>query len=128
MGLETIHLSASALSARVGSRNEIAINSALIYLEKAGHIARQQGRDSGIKMIDRAPAGELRVDWNDIAMREAAERPKLREMGNFALSQKRPPPVHPPLFRRPKGGRQLPLLQLPAETEMGRCGAGSTRI
>jgi len=88
MGLETIHLSANALSARVGARNEIAINSALIYLDKAGHIARQQGRDSGIKMIDRAPVGELRVDWNDIAMREAAERRKLREMVNFAYHEK----------------------------------------
>ncbi len=88
MGLETIYLSASALSARVGARNEIAINSALIYLEKAGHIARQQGRDSGIKMIDCAPVGELRVDWNDIALREAAERRKLREMVNFAYHEK----------------------------------------
>jgi ATP-dependent DNA helicase RecQ len=88
MGLETVYLSASALSARVGARNEIAINSALIYLEKAGHIARPQGRDSGIKMIDRAPLGELRVDWNDIAMREAAERRKLREMVNFAYHEK----------------------------------------
>src|SRR5215510_4299907 len=87
-GLETIHLSASALSARVGAKNEIAINSALIYLEKAGHIARPQGRDPGIKMIDRASLGELRVDWNDIAMREAAERRKLREMVNFAYHEK----------------------------------------
>jgi ATP-dependent DNA helicase RecQ len=88
MGLETIHLSASAITARVGAKNEIAINSALIYLEKAGHIARPQGRDSGIKMIERAPLGELRVDWNDIAMREAAERRKLREMVNFAYHEK----------------------------------------
>jgi ATP-dependent DNA helicase RecQ len=88
MGLETIYLSASALTARVGTKNEIAINSALIYLEKAGHIARLQGRDSGIRMIDRAPGAELRVDWNDIALREAAERRKLREMVNFAYHEK----------------------------------------
>ena len=87
-GLETIHLSAGALAARVGAKNEIAINSALIYLEKAGHIARPQGRDSGIRMIDRAPVGELRVDWNDIALREATERRKLREMVNFAYHEK----------------------------------------
>jgi ATP-dependent DNA helicase RecQ len=87
MGLETIHLSASALAPRVGIKNEIAINSALIYLEKADHIARQQGRDSGIRMIDRAPVAELRVDWNDIAVREAAERRKLREMVNFAYHE-----------------------------------------
>jgi ATP-dependent DNA helicase RecQ len=88
MGLETIYLSASALTTRVGTRNEIAINSALIYLEKAGHIARQQGRDPGIRMIDRAPVAELRVDWNDIALREAAERRKLREMVNFAYHER----------------------------------------
>src|SRR5262249_27921339 len=88
MELETIYLSASALTARVGTRNEIAINSALIYLEKVGHIARLQGRDSGIRMIDRAPGAELRVDWNDIALREAAERRKLREMVNFAYHEK----------------------------------------
>ena len=87
-GLETIYLSAGAIAARVGAKNEIAINSALIYLEKAGHIARPQGRDSGIRMIDRAPVGELRVDWNDIALREAAERRKLREMVNFAYHEK----------------------------------------
>jgi ATP-dependent DNA helicase RecQ len=87
-GLETVHLSASALAARVGAKNEIGINSALIYLEKAGHLARPQGRDSGIRMIDRAPVGELRVDWNDIAQREAAERRKLREMVNFAYHEK----------------------------------------
>jgi ATP-dependent DNA helicase RecQ len=87
-GLETIYLSAGALAARVGAKNEIAINSALIYLEKAGHITRPQGRDSGIRMIDRAPVGELRVDWNDIALREAAERRKLREMVNFAYHEK----------------------------------------
>ncbi|HEU0175767.1 MAG TPA: ATP-dependent DNA helicase RecQ [Blastocatellia bacterium] len=86
--LETIYLSASALSARVAAKNEIAINSALIYLEKAGHIARQQGREPGIRMIDRAPVAELRVDWNDIALHEAAERRKMREMVNFAYHER----------------------------------------
>ncbi len=88
MRLETIYLSASALAPRVGTRNEIAINSALIYLEKAGHIARLQGREPGIRMIDRAPVAELRVDWNEIALREAAERRKLREMVNFAYHER----------------------------------------
>jgi ATP-dependent DNA helicase RecQ len=87
LGVETIHLTANALASRVGTRNEISINSALIYLEKAGHIARQQGRESGIRMIDRAPVGDLRVDWSDIALHEAAERRKLREMVNFAYHE-----------------------------------------
>ncbi|MGH9755425.1 MAG: RecQ family ATP-dependent DNA helicase [Blastocatellia bacterium] len=85
---ELIFLSASELAPRIGTRNEIAINSALIYLEKAGHIARPQARDQAIRMIDRAPVGELRVDWNDLALHEAAERRKLREMVNFAYHEK----------------------------------------
>lgn len=85
---ELIFLSASELAPRIGIKNEIAINSALIYLEKAGHIARPQARDQAIRMIDRAPVGELRVDWNDLALHETAERRKLREMVNFAYHEK----------------------------------------
>src|SRR5262247_3643154 len=86
--LELIFLSASEIAPRVGIRNEIAINSALIYLEKAGHIARPQARDQAIRIIDRAPVGELRVDWNDLALGEAAERHKLREMVNFGYHER----------------------------------------
>jgi ATP-dependent DNA helicase RecQ len=86
--LELIFLSASELAPRVGIRNEIAINSSLIYLEKAGHIARPKARDQAIRMIDRAPVGELRVDWTDLAQHEAAERRKLREMVNFAYHER----------------------------------------
>jgi ATP-dependent DNA helicase RecQ len=88
MRLETVQLPASAIAARIKYKNEIAINSALIYLEKAGHIARQQGRDPAIRMIDYSPAADLRVDWPDLALREAAERRKLREMVNFAYHEK----------------------------------------
>jgi ATP-dependent DNA helicase RecQ len=86
--LETVHLSVRELAPRVGTKNEIAINSALIYLEKAGHIDRGQGREQGIRMIDRAPVQELKVDWEDIARHEAAERRKLREVVNFAYHEK----------------------------------------
>ncbi|MGE0127746.1 MAG: RecQ family ATP-dependent DNA helicase [Blastocatellales bacterium] len=82
--LETVHLSARELAPRVGTKNEIAISSSLIYLEKAGHIDRGQGRDQGVRMLDRAPVQELKVDWEDIERHEAAERRKLREMVNFA--------------------------------------------
>jgi ATP-dependent DNA helicase RecQ len=88
MRLETVQLQASAIASRLKYRNEIAINSALIYLEKAGHIARQQGRDPAIRMIDYSPADDLRVDWDDLALREATERRKLREMVNFAYHEK----------------------------------------
>lgn len=83
LGQETVYLSAKEISAQIGIKNEMAINSSLVYLEKAGHIERGQG----IRMIDRAPAHQLRVDWNDIARREAAERRKLREMVNFAYHE-----------------------------------------
>ncbi len=86
--LEMIFLSASELGPRLGVRNEISINSALIYLEKAGHIARPKARDQALRMIDRAPVGELRVDWTDLSLREAAERHKLREMVNFAYHER----------------------------------------
>jgi ATP-dependent DNA helicase RecQ len=86
--LEIVQLPASAIASRIKYRNDIAINSALIYLEKAGHIARQQGRDPAIRMIDYAPGADLRVDWDDIAVHEAAERRKLREMVNFAYHEK----------------------------------------
>jgi hypothetical protein len=60
-GQEIVRLSAKEISAQIGIRNEITINSALIILEKAGHIERVQGRDeehwSGARMIDRV-AGE----------------------------------------------------------------------
>jgi ATP-dependent DNA helicase RecQ len=91
--LETIYFSAREISAGLGIKNELAINSALIYLEKAGHIRRGQGGQGGqmgqgIGMIDSVPVGELRVDWGDLERREAAERRKLREMVNFAYHEK----------------------------------------
>ncbi len=83
LNLETIYLYPWEISERTGIKNEMAINSALVYLEKAAHIERGQG----IRMVDRAPVKELRVDWNDIAAREAAERRKLREMVNYAYHE-----------------------------------------
>jgi ATP-dependent DNA helicase RecQ len=84
MGLETIRITTEALAGRVNCTNEITIKSALIYLEKAGHIKRQQGRDHAITMVDYAPVKDLRVDWMNIALHEAAERRKLRHMTDLA--------------------------------------------
>jgi ATP-dependent DNA helicase RecQ len=91
--LETIYFSAREISADLAIKNEMAINSALIYLENAGHIRRGQAGQmgqmgQGISMIDSVPVGELRVDWHDLERREAAERRKLREMVNFAYYEK----------------------------------------
>ncbi len=88
--LETIHLSVREISEQLGIKNEMAVNSALIYLEKAGHIRRGQGvgREQGVSMVDRADVNALGVDWNDITRREVAERRKLREMVNYAYHEK----------------------------------------
>jgi ATP-dependent DNA helicase RecQ len=88
LGVEIVDLSAREIAARCGIRNEMAINSALVYLEKAGHLQRRAERGAGIRMLDCAPVNQLRVDWGEIARREAAERRKLREMLNYAYHEK----------------------------------------
>ncbi|MBO0721434.1 MAG: ATP-dependent DNA helicase RecQ [Blastocatellia bacterium] len=85
--LETIPYSAHEIAMKVGIKNEMGINSALIYLEKAGHLRRAQA-GQGIIMTENVPVGELRVDWKELEQREAAERRKLREMLNFAYHEK----------------------------------------
>ncbi|MGH9844539.1 MAG: RecQ family ATP-dependent DNA helicase [Blastocatellia bacterium] len=81
---EAVYLSAREISERLAIKNEMAVGSSLVYLEKAGHIVRGQG----IRVLDRTPAQELRVDWSDLARREAMERRKLREMVDFAYHEK----------------------------------------
>lgn len=85
---EEVNLNAREIAPRIGVRNEMAINAALVLLEKAGHIQRGQASNSGIRMIDRVSRFQLRVDWNDLANRRAAEERKLREMLNFAYHEK----------------------------------------
>jgi ATP-dependent DNA helicase RecQ len=82
--LEMVQLAAREISERLGIRNEMAVNSALVYLEKAGHIQRGQG----VHMLDGTPVRELRVDWPDLERREAMERRKLREMVDFGYHEK----------------------------------------
>jgi ATP-dependent DNA helicase RecQ len=82
--LEVVQLGASEIAPRLGIKNEMAVGSALVYLEKAGHIQRGQG----VRMLDNAPVKELRVDWNDLQRREQMERQKLREMLNFCYHDK----------------------------------------
>jgi len=78
-----VELTAREIAPRIGVRNELAINSALVFLEKAGHIERGQG----VRLIDRVPAAALRVDERELARREAGERRKLREMVNYAYHE-----------------------------------------
>jgi ATP-dependent DNA helicase RecQ len=94
--LRRIELSTAEIARRVGERNEMAIQSALYVLERAGHIQRtaaalnrgargaQQGRS--ILMLDTVPATQLRVDPRDVSRRGELERRKLRAMIDFCYS------------------------------------------
>ncbi len=90
-GLETVRLSVKELSGRTGVKNEIAVNSALIALEKAGHLERVSGMDEsqwrGARLTDRAAVHELGVDWGELKRREELDRRKLREMIEYAYHE-----------------------------------------
>lgn len=91
-----IELSTAEIARRAGERNEMAIQSALYVLERAGHIQRtapvlnrgirgaQQGRS--IVMLDDRPVKQLRVDASDVSRRGELERRKLREMIDFCYT------------------------------------------
>jgi ATP-dependent DNA helicase RecQ len=94
--LRRIELSTSEIARRISERNEMAVQSALYVLERAGHIQRtapalnrgargaQQGRS--ILMLDSVPATQLRVDPRDVSRRGELERRKLRAMIDFCYS------------------------------------------
>ena len=94
--LKRIELSTNEIARRTGESNEMAIQSALYILERAGHIQRtaaaanragrgmQQGRS--ILMLDNAPVLQLRVDPKDVSRRGELERRKLREMIDFCYT------------------------------------------
>ena len=89
-GLKRIELSASELAKRAQQKNEMAVNSALYLLERAGHIERtmvgpnrdEQGsrRSRTIFMLDDPPVSQLRTNQTDVARRGDLERRKLREI------------------------------------------------
>jgi ATP-dependent DNA helicase RecQ len=94
--LRRIELSTTEIARRTGERNEMAVQSALYVLERAGHIQRtaaalnrggrgaQQGRS--ILMLDPTPVTQLRVDPRDISRRGELERRKLRAMIDFCYT------------------------------------------
>ena len=89
-GLKRIELSATELTKRAQQKNEMAVNSALYLLERAGHIERtmvgpnrdEQGsrRSRTIFMLDDPPVSQLRTNQADVARRGDLERRKLREI------------------------------------------------
>jgi ATP-dependent DNA helicase RecQ len=101
-GLKRIELSASELGRRAGIRNDMAVQSAIYLLERAGHIERTHSpsyrpseRSSGsakqrfrsILMLDSAPAPKLGVNFSEVGRRAALERRKLREMIEFCYTE-----------------------------------------
>ena len=96
--LRNIELSTQELARRAGESNEMAVQSALYVLERAGHIQRtapalnrggrgaQQGRS--IIMLDTAPATKLRVDPEEVSRRGELERRKLRAIIDFCYTDR----------------------------------------
>src|SRR5215203_2598516 len=94
--LKRIELSTQEIARRAGETNEMAVQSALYVLERAGHIQRtapalnrggrgaQQGRS--IIMLDSAPATKLRVDPTEVSRRGELERRKLRAIIDFCYT------------------------------------------
>jgi ATP-dependent DNA helicase RecQ len=94
--LKRIELSTAEIARRTGERNEMAVQSALYVLERAGHIQRtapalnrggrgaQQGRS--IIMLDSAPVAKLRIDPGDVSRRGELEKRKLRAMIDFCYT------------------------------------------
>ena len=106
-GLKRIELTTREIGNRADVKNEMAVQSVLYLLERAGHIDRTSERTSvgadpsvrpvmadpasrrrhrSIVMLDNVPAAKLRVNPNDVARRGALERRKLREILNFCYA------------------------------------------
>src|SRR5688500_7787967 len=113
IGQKRIDLSATELAKRTGARNDMAVQSALYLLERAGHISRVANASGGpnsaapwatsstessagkntprrcrtIVMLDAAPGMKPRVNFADVERRAALERRKLREMIEFCYTE-----------------------------------------
>jgi len=105
-GLKRIELSTSEIAKRALVRNDMAVQSALYLLERAGHIKRGASsenreaarrssennaaaprRNRTIFMLDNARVTQLRVNAQDVARRADLERRKLREMIEFCYTE-----------------------------------------
>ena len=92
--LKQIHLSTTEIAQRCGERNELAIQSALYLLERAGHIertappvARAENGKRASRTIVMRDASALRVDSRNVAGRADLERRKLRELIEFCYAE-----------------------------------------
>ncbi|HKR10873.1 MAG TPA: ATP-dependent DNA helicase RecQ [Pyrinomonadaceae bacterium] len=92
-GLKRIELPAAQIAKLAGEKNEMAVQSALYLLERAGHISREAPAIArgpraprAIAMIDNVPVSALRVDARQILGRADLERRKLREIINLCYT------------------------------------------
>jgi ATP-dependent DNA helicase RecQ len=101
-GLKRIELSPAELARRANVKNEMAVQSTIYLLERAGHLERRlspgyQAKDresskapkrfGSIIMLDSSPVPKLRVNFSEVNRRAAAERRKLREMIEFCYTE-----------------------------------------
>jgi ATP-dependent DNA helicase RecQ len=88
-GSKRIELTTAQIGKLAGEKNDMAVQSALYMLERAGHISREAPLARGargprtIVMLDNAP---IRVDARQIAGRADLERRKLRELINLCYT------------------------------------------
>jgi ATP-dependent DNA helicase RecQ len=95
-GQKRIELPTAQIGKLAGEKNDMAVQSALYMLERAGHISREVpavarnergGRaPRAIVMLDNVPVASLRVDPRQIAGRADLERRKLRELINLCYT------------------------------------------
>ena len=88
-GEKRIELTAAQIGKLSAEKNEMAVQSALYMLERAGHISREAPVARGVRaprailMLDNAP---IRVDARQVAGRAELERRKLRELINLCYT------------------------------------------
>lgn len=92
-GLKRIELAAAQIGKLAGEKNEMAVQSALYLLERAGHISREAPPITrgprgprAIAMLDNVPVSALRVDARQVLGRADLERRKLREIINLCYT------------------------------------------
>ena len=94
-GSKRIELTTAQIGKLAGEKNELAVQSALYLLERAGHISREApaaraegGRRAprAIVVLDNTPVTSLRVDARQILGRADLERRKLRELINLCYT------------------------------------------
>ena len=95
-GQKRIELPTAQIGKLAGEKNEMAVQSALYMLERAGHISREAPavarsergarNPRAIIMLDNVPVTGLRVDARQILGRADLERRKLRELINLCYT------------------------------------------